>query len=284
MSILRAVLLLVGSVLTTVMLNGCSLFTPTPPAIKLYVFQCGNIDVKDISLFSPGVDEGVEKKITDSCYLIQHPKGNMIWDTGLSDAMGEKGADAFGGKIHLNVTHPLADQLAQIHIKPDDIGILGLSHFHADHTGNANLFPHATLLIQEEEFNAAFGPEPQSYGFNPATYSKLDRNRINVLHGDYDVFGDGSVIIKKAPGHTPGHQVLFLNLPNYGPLVLSGDLYHFTSNREHRRVPSFNFNKEESLESMERIEAFVKEKHARFWIQHDLEQNQTIKHSPAYYD
>ena len=186
--------------------------------------------------------------------------------------------------FHLSVTHPLAQQLAEINIKPEQIQYLAMSHFHADHTGNANLFKHSTLLIQSEEYDAAFGPEPQSYHFDPASYSELDRNKMQVLHGDYDVFGDGRVVIKKAVGHTPGHQMLFLELPHSGPIMLSGDLYHFTSNREHRRVPGFNFNKEETLESMDKMEKFIADKHAQLWIQHDLEQNQTIRHSPAFYN
>ncbi len=104
-----------------------------------------------------------------------------------------------------------------------------------------------------------------------------------MINGDFDVFGDGTVVIKRAVGHTPGHQVLFLDLKETGPLVLSGDLYHFTSNRTHKRVPSFNFNKEQTLTAMDDIEKFVKEKGAQLWIQHDLEQNASIKHSPAFY-
>lgn len=265
-------------------LSACSLLDSKPPAMKLYVFQCGNIVTTDVSIFSPGVNEGQSKRLTDSCYLIQHPKGNLIWDTGLNDALGEKGMDAFDGKFHLSVTQPFANQLAAINIKPEQIQYLGISHFHADHTGNANMFNQAALLIQAEEFDAAFGPEPQTYGFVPDSYSQLDRNKIQVLHGDFDVFGDGRVVIKKAVGHTPGHQMLFVDLPETGPIVLSGDLYHFTSNREHRRVPAFNFNKEQTLESMETMEQFTSAEKAQFWIQHDLEQNQTIRHSPEFYN
>lgn len=269
---------------TSLILSACSLFNSAPPDMKLYVFECGDIVTKDVSIFSPGVKEGERKELTNSCYLIQHPKGNLIWDAGLNDAIGQKGVDAFDGKFHLSVSKPLAGQLAEINITPDQVTYLGISHFHSDHTGNANLFTNATLLIQAEEFNAAFGPEPQTYGFAPETYSKLDRNKIRVLEGDLDLFDDGRVIIKKAVGHTPGHQMLFVNLPNSGPIMLSGDLYHFTSNREHRRVPSFNFSKEQTLESMEQMEQFTAEKDAQFWIQHDLEQNKSIRHSPSFYN
>ena len=183
----------------------------------------------------------------------------------------------------MSVPKTFISQLEEINIKPEEIDYLGISHFHGDHTGNANLFTQAQLIIQQEEFDAAFGEDPAKFGFNPDSYNKLDRSKINVVQGDKDVFGDGSVIIKRAVGHTPGHQVLFVDLPDTGPIVLSGDLYHFTTNRTHKRVPSFNFNKEQTLESMDEIEAFVKEKGAKLWIQHDLEENAAIKHSPQFY-
>ena len=128
-----------------------------------------------------------------------------------------------------------------------------------------------------------FGDDPAAAGFNPDSYKGLDRSKIKKITGDYDVFGDGTVVIKRAVGHTPGHQVLFVNLAESGPIVLSGDLYHFTDNRTHKRVPSFNFDKGQTLESMNQIEAFVETEKAQFWIQHDLEQNKAIKHSPAFY-
>jgi N-acyl homoserine lactone hydrolase len=266
--------------LAAIFLTACS----QKPSITLQVFECGEITVHDISLFSPNVDEGKQKQLVDSCYLIQHPKGNMIWDTGITDAIGEKGLDIFGGKLSLKVTSPLADQLAAININPADIQFMGISHFHGDHTGNANLFNNAALMIQQAEYDAAFGKTPEKFGFNAASYNKIDKTKIQILNGNHDVFGDGSVIIKPAPGHTPGHQMLLVNLETEGPILLSGDLYHFTKNRLNKRVPSFNFDKEQTLKSMETIEAFVKETGAQFWIQHDKEQNSTIKHSPAFYN
>jgi glyoxylase-like metal-dependent hydrolase (beta-lactamase superfamily II) len=265
--------------LAALSLAACS----SKPPLTLQVFECGEVEVRDISLFSPGVDEGVQKNLVGSCYLIQHPKGNMIWDTGITDAVGEAGVEVFGGKLKLTVTNPLSDQLAAINIKPSDIQLMGISHFHGDHTGNANLFSTAQLFIQQAEYDAAFGPTPENFGFNAVSYNKIDKTKIMVLNGDYDVFGDGSVIIKPASGHTPGHQMLLVNLEKEGSIMLSGDLYHFTKNRTHKRVPSFNFDKEQTLETMDSIESFVKETEAQLWIQHDKEQNEAIKHSPYKY-
>lgn len=266
--------------LTALSLTACS----QAPSLSLQVFECGEVEVRDISLFSPGIDEGIKKDLVDSCYLIQHPKGNMIWDTGITDSIGEEGIEIFDGKLKLTVTNPLSTQLAAINMKPADIQFIGISHFHGDHTGNANLFKTAQLFIQQAEYDAAFGQTPEKFGFNAPSYSQIDRTKITIINGDHDVFGDGSVIIKPAPGHTPGHQMLLVNLEKEGPIMLSGDLYHFTKNRTHKRIPAFNFDKEQTLETMESIETFVKSSGAQFWIQHDKEQNETIKHSPYVYN
>ena len=151
-----------------------------------------------------------------------------------------------------------------------------------DHVGNANMFTASTLLTQESEYSAAFGPQAERTDRGLSLYEELRDNETILLNGDHDVFGDGSVLILPAPGHTPGHQVLFVDLIETGPIVLSGDLYHFAENRVHRRVPAFNFDAEMTLQSMERIEAFLTETGATLWIQHDPEQNASIRHSPTY--
>ena len=276
--------------IAVVLLSSCEKQQPKEPVVelkepivKLYVFECGVHEFKDISPFSPGVDKGVAKTLGNSCYLIQHQKGNMLWDAGLDDSMGTRGMDLWEGNLHLSVTNPLMKQLGEINVSPEQINFLGISHFHFDHTGNANNFINAKLILQKEEYDAAYGKEPEKYFFRPDSYSKLDKEKAIQLTGDHDVFGDGRVIIKRALGHTPGHQVLYVNLEQDGPVVISGDVVHYTKNWENMRVPSFNFDKEESLKSMKMIAAFIKEKKAMFWIQHDLEQNAGIKHAPAYY-
>lgn len=284
----RSALTTLCAVILAGLLNGCASLATNraepAPDIRLYVFQCGNITSHDVSLFSPGVNVGQSKQLTDSCYLIRHPQGDLFWDAGLPDGIGPDGIEVRNGAFFLSVTEPLRAQLDAIQVKPEEIEWLGVSHFHSDHTGNANWFNNATLLIQKEEYDAAFGANPQQYGFDPESYNQFNATNTKQLAGDYDVFGDGRVLIKKAVGHTPGHQMLYLDLPNSGPIMLSGDLYHFTSNREHRRVPAFNFDKEQTLQSMEQIEQFVKDHGAQFWIQHDKEQNANIRHAPEYYN
>jgi N-acyl homoserine lactone hydrolase len=254
-------------------------------ALKLYVFDCGHATAEDIAIFQPEVDVHTPKQLVDSCYLIVHPKGMLMWDAGLSDELAKAPDGKFsGGGFIMQVTNTLASQLAQIGVAPDSINYLGISHMHSDHNGNANLFPNATLLMQKEEYEAAFGPTPEKFGFDPKNYPTLGANPVQKLGGDYDVFGDGRVVIKRELGHTPGHQALYIKLRKTGNILLSGDLVHYTDNWVHKRVPSFNFDKVQSLKTMEEVETFLKANKATLWIQHDLEQNEKIKHSPAYYD
>lgn len=254
-------------------------------SLKLYVFDCGRIEVADISMFQPDVDNHGPKKLVDSCYLIVHPKGMLIWDTGLTDDLAkEPEGKVSSGGFTMQVSHTLASQLAEIGVAPDSIKYLGISHMHSDHIGNANLFPKATLLMQKEEYEAGFGPTPEKFGFDPSHYPTLHANPVRKLEGDYDVFGDGKVVIKRELGHTPGHQALYVRLRHSGNILLSGDLVHYSDNWEHQRVPGFNFDKEASLKTLQEVAAFLKTNHAVLWIQHDLEQNATIRHAPAFYE
>ena len=266
--------------------TACAADTPAAAASpRLYAFDCGTIAVSDISVFSPGVDVGKKKTLTDSCYLIVHPKGVLMWDTGLSDELaampnGKKLSEGFHGSLKKT----LASQLQQAGFTPDAVTHLAVSHMHFDHIGNVGLFPKATLLMQKEELASAFGPDAAKFGNDPKNYPTLDANPKQALTADHDVFGDGSVTIKRAPGHTPGHQSLFVKLKKTGNVVLSGDLAHFTKNWENRRVPSFNFDKEMSVKAMNDMAAFIRENKAQFWIQHDLEQNKKIRRAPNFYD
>ena len=251
---------------------------------SITVFDCGRITSPNRSLWSPEVDVGVFHEMVASCYLIRHDDGLMMWDVGISDAVADMpdGLTVAGGMITQRVEKTLAAQMDEIGVRPEEVGYLGLSHMHPDHTGNANRFTSAIWYIQVAEYDAAFGPDATKFNFRPETYRELADNKIVKLNGDRDVFGDGSVVILSAPGHTPGHQVLYVELPEYGPVLLSGDLWHFRSNYEHGRVPSFNFDRDLTLQSMEKIKAFIAQTGATLWIQHDKDQNAEIPHAPDF--
>lgn len=245
--------------------------------LKIYAFNVGDILVKDISLFSPGIDSGMSKQFTNTAFLIRHPKGDLMWDTGLPDELSFVEAGNDNPNFTMKMPTMLRSQLDSLGVSIEEIEFLAFSHYHGDHIGNANLFTSSTLLLQQEEYDSLFNRSVTT----PQTDS-LVNNPYQKLTGDHDVFGDGTVVIKRAPGHTLGHQVLYVDLPVTGPIVISGDLYHFTKNRVQRGVPAFNVDKEATLKSMDDIEAFIEENNATLWIQHDVEQMATIPHSPEY--
>jgi glyoxylase-like metal-dependent hydrolase (beta-lactamase superfamily II) len=115
-------------------------------------------------------------------------------------------------------------------------------------------------------------------------YEGLKEREWTLLDGDHDVFGDGRVLILSVPGHTPGHQALFVNLSNQGPIVLSGDLYHFRVSREERIVPAWNVDAEATLMSMDKLEAFLVETDATLWIEHDLARYEEGRPAAGYHD
>ena len=248
---------------------------------RLYVLDCGHITTSDMSLFTPGENEGVELELVISCYLIRHPDGTLLWDTGVPDALAEQPDGMTNGPFHIWVERTLESQLEEIGVTPEEIDYLAISHLHFDHTGNANRFARSIWLVQEGDFDAGFGPDPESYRFDPSSYAELEARAMKI-DGDHDVFGDGSVVILSAPGHTPGHQVLFVDLAEHGPTVLSGDLYHFAGNREARRIPVFNWDAEASFASIDRIEATLETRGATLIIQHDPEQFARLPHAPDY--
>ncbi len=254
----------------------------TSASLRLYVFDCGTLRIADPVRFSLTMDEVSTLELSVPCYLIEHPDGTLLWDAGLSDSLAEGSPHTQENGTVTTVTATLRAQLEALGYQPSDITFLALSHLHYDHAGNANDFTASTWLIQRPEHEAAFGGAGRF--FDVALYGELENSETMLLDGDHDVFGDGTVVIKSAPGHTPGHQVLFVDLADTGPVVLSGDLYHFPENRTLKRVPTFNFDEAETLASMDAVEAFLMESGSTLWIEHDSAANALLDKSPAYYD
>jgi N-acyl homoserine lactone hydrolase len=249
-----------------------------PGIDKLYVLDCGQNIGKDQSRWSPGVNQGKSIEFSDNCYLIRHDKGIVLWDTGIPDAVAAMpdGMVVANGAITYRRTKTLAAQLEQIGLKPADVTYVAVSHTHGDHVGNIALFPSATVLIQATEYDWAMA--------GPAKPAFASTQIIKKLTGDHDVFGDASIKIISTPGHTPGHQSLLVNLPKTGALLLTGDAVHFQDNWTHRRVPSMNFNRKQTLASLERIAALLEERKAQLWINHDKPQSDRLKYAPAFYE
>ncbi len=248
---------------------------------KLYVFDCGMLAFPDVDMFSIANDETDVRELIVPCYIIEHQNGRLLWDGGLPSSVNDhEGYDDQGQRLDKT----FAEQIESIGLDMSSFDYVAFSHMHYDHVGVANEVTGATLLIQKPEYAAAFADEVTIPFFDPALYGNLKNGKIQQLDGDHDVFGDGSVKIISAYGHTPGHQVLFIDLEEYGPLVLSGDLYHFRISRSDKRVPQFNYDAPMTLKAMEKVEAFVTTNKAKFWIEHDLENFKGLKKAPAFYN
>jgi N-acyl homoserine lactone hydrolase len=266
---------------------------PAPRSVRLYVFDCGVLHNSDMGRFNLKNEDVTTTDMSIACFLIAHPKGNLIWDTG---AIPDDSWKPTGGSVTVHVTLPdgqardadvdktLQSQLTEIGYSPSDMSYLALSHYHYDHTANSNAFAGATWLVRQNERDAMFGGK--FYGsLRPSTYSALEKSKTVIIKtDDYDVFGDGSVIIKSAPGHTQGHQVLYVKLAKTGGVVLSGDLYHYPAEKKLDRVPTFDFNQDQTRASRVALDAFLKKNNAQLWIQHDFAGNAKLKKSPQFYE
>jgi N-acyl homoserine lactone hydrolase len=254
-----------------------------PASARIYVFDCGVIKGLGVDLFGFKAGEVPVRDFFVPCYLVTHPKGTLMWEAGLLPDSAFKGAGPVTEGVS-TVTRPLLPQLAALGYTPADITFLGLSHYHSDHTANANAFAGSTWLVRKIERDAMFAEKPAGI-IQQSTFSAL-RSAKTVLLGtdEHDVFGDGTVVIKSAPGHTPGHQVLFLKLKKAGPLLVAGDLYHYPEEQTMNRFPSFEFDKAQSAASRADIDAFVKKTKAQMWIEHDAATNAKLKKAPAFYE
>ncbi len=184
----------------------------------------------------------------------------------------------------LKAKHKLAPQLKALGYEVKDITYMAMSHYHADHTANANLFAGSTWIVQKAEYDVMF--DDKQVGIRmPDSYKDLKSSkRITLNNEDHDVFGDGTVVIKTAPGHTPGHQMLFLRLKTFGPLLLAGDLYHLPEEHTLDRVPTFDFDAAMTRKTRKSVDEFVAKTHATMWIQHDPATYAPLKKAPAFYD
>lgn len=254
------------------------------PAIRLYTLNCGMTQFSDAAVFSDtGEYDGKPIQLPTPCYLIRHGDDWLLWDTGNGDylAVLPNGVELFGGRF----TQPrtLVSQLAQLGISPADVDYVAISHLHQDHTGNINLFRQSTFLIAGAELAWA-RQTPTPFGVNAEAIAPLAYFRIASTDEDKDVFGDGSVRILKSPGHTPGSRMLLLDLPNAGPVLITGDLFHTRDNFREDRVPAINTSRAETLASSRRLRTLSENLNARVVVQHAPEDYAAMPRFPAFLD
>jgi len=265
---------------------------PQPPkTLRLYVFDCGVLDItkEGVERYHVTTAEVGETRMPVPCFLIAHPKGTLRWDVGVVpdadvEAQGSPARGTVNPTASATVTRTLKSQLAQIGYQPRDITYVAISHAHIDHTANLNQFASSTWLVRPAERDFMFAPDNPRV--RPAFYGELKNAKSVLMTADeHDVFGDGQVIIKAAPGHTPAHEVLVLKLATTGRVMLGGDLYHYPPERTfHRAPPDNEFNVAQSAASRTMIEEYLKRTGTTLWIEHDFGANAKLKKSPAYYE
>ncbi len=249
------------------------------PKITLHVLDGGKIVANKLDLFSEDTTyQGQSKTLADAYYVIQHPKGNLIWDGGLPENLVGLPEPFTGpnGAFTVSRKDSVVNQLKEIGLTVDDFKYIALSHSHFDHIGHANAFKNSTWLVQENEYDFFTNDSAQIKQADIYDMIK-ELKKVKKLNGDYDVFGDGTVVIKSMPGHTIGHQVLYLNIGLEKPLLLTGDLYHFDENRTYKRAPMFNYNIPQTKKSMETFEAFASANNADVFIQHSQKDFDRLK-------
>jgi N-acyl homoserine lactone hydrolase len=263
------------------------------PGLRLYVIDCGTLASADMSRYRLTEAEVSTTKMSVGCYLVVHPRGVLMWDVGaVQDASwvptGKPEVQHLtlpdGQAREVSITSQLLPQLATAGFQPDAVTHLALSHYHWDHTANANAFARATWVVRPVERDAMFATAPPALT-QPSTYAALRNSRIApITTNDHDVFGDGAVMIKLAAGHTPGHQVLYVRLPRTGGVLLTGDLYHYPEERALARIPTFESDQAQTALARRGIDAFLKQSGAQLWIQHDFMATVKLRKAPAYYD
>jgi len=252
-----------------------SLPTPSQAAdLSLTRLDCGTPQPPTLvnQRFSDTFNYGdLKLQFVYSCYLIKHDNEYLLWDTG--HAMTTPNV---APKVSL------VDQLAQINVKPEQIAYVGISHYHADHTGQVGSFPKATLLIGKGDWDAITSPNPAAgVNFGPFANWSKGEGKVEPLPNDKDVFGDGSVIMLYTPGHTPGHHSLLVKLPQTGAVLISGDAVHFRENYDNGGVPWFNYDRAQTLASIDRLKALAANFHATVIIQHDARDVDKLPAFPA---
>ena len=250
--------------------------------IKLYAMNCGSYDVSDMEVLSAtGQYDGQKLKMANPCFLIRHPKGDLLWDTGHIDSLADNPDGEASGVWHAKLKTKLIAQLNQLKITPKDIEYLSLSHVHPDHAGNANKFVESIFIVNELERKYMFSEQTKSY-FG-AFYSALENVKTISFTSEYDVFDDGSVVMQSMPGHTPGSSTLLVRLDKAGNILLSGDLYVHARGRILKTMHQYN-DKQLTMNSRKKFEDLAKKENARVIIQHDKKDFESLPKFPKFLD
>ncbi|TMJ61091.1 MAG: N-acyl homoserine lactonase family protein [Alphaproteobacteria bacterium] len=250
-------------------------------SLKVYAFTCGHLTGELGHLMEGG--EG-RIRLPIPAYLIEHPKGTALFDTGMRPDCQHDPAARLGARLtglfefDYHPGEEISARLTALGREPEKIDLIINSHFHFDHVGGNALIPNATMLVQRREWDAGMDPDSAAKrGFNPRDFDL--GHKLRLVDGEHDVFGDGSVVCLPTHGHTPGHQSLKLHLAG-GDVVLAADSCYFCRTLRERRLPRFAYDKEAMLVALDRLAA-LETAGARIFFGHDPEFWQTVPQAPT---
>jgi N-acyl homoserine lactone hydrolase len=221
------------------------------------------------------------------CFLIEHARGRLLFDTGLHrdtltkmlERYGPERAARFG--VHSRPGDDIVSQLARLGLTPADVPLVANSHWHFDHCGGNEFFPAATILVQKREMDAARSPEVLAQGkYRPSPPDYEHPLRYQAVDGEHDVFGDGSLVLIPTYGHTPGHQSLRVK-SGRDTLLLTADACYTRENMDRQVLPTVVWDEAEMAHSLRRLRDMRDKEGARTLYGHDPEQWSTLPQAPA---
>jgi glyoxylase-like metal-dependent hydrolase (beta-lactamase superfamily II) len=287
-----------ATVVVVLLLAVTAVSAQSPQGMKMYVFSSGALTIGKNILQNLGPTDTIQVPV--GFFVIMHPKGNVLFDTGNNDKILTDPSywGPFFKALNPVVTPDIAidAQLGKIGLKPDDIKYVVVGHLHLDHGGNVGKFPNATLVVQKDEIRNAFWPEPGTAGpYIPGDVAPLrsalgeampNKGKMVQLTGNMDIFGDGSVVVKRWVGHTPGSQMLLVRLPKTGPIILTSDNVYFRENVEKNMLPnvSLAYDPAGILGAYEWIRYMQATEKADFFTAHDPDAFKALKKPPEFYE
>jgi len=263
----------------------------SPAGMKLYVFTSGSLGGFPKGALQIGGQGNIDWAPV-SFYVITHPKGNVMFDTGNNDQTitnpdGWWGPLAKGFGLKMTQNDAMAAQLAKIGLKTSDIKYVAVGHMHLDHGGNISQFPNATFIVQNDEMKAAWWPDVgYSIYYIPGDFADSKKYNMIRLDGDLDLFGDKSIEFRRAPGHTPGSQFAVVRLPKTGTVVLTSDAVYLKENLDKNILPSVGsvYDPVGMLDAYAWVRRLQDSESADVIYAHDPDIFKAHKHSPEYYE
>lgn len=250
------------------------------PSLRVYAFTCGSLTVPTALLLE---GESGSLTVPVPAFLIDHPKGRALFDTGLhiaaqTDPDTRLGRLATFHTVHFDSGEEIGTRLAQVACAPEQVDLVINSHLHFDHCGGNAQLPNATLLVQRREWEAAHDADlVERVYYDPQDYDH--GHRLRLIDGEHDVFGDGSVVCLPTHGHTPGHQSLRVRV---GPedVVLAGDACYLRRTLDELHLPTAVFDREQMLATLHRLRA-LRDRGTVIVTGHDPEMWQSIPPAPG---